>query len=86
MIQTNLLRGKMAENGYSAVKLAKALKITPKTFYNKMARGVFGSDEIYQMIELLNIQNPIEIFFAPEIAQHATLNQEEQDAQNINPN
>lgn len=72
MIQTNLLRGKMAENGYSAVRLAKALNITPKTFYNKMSRGVFGSDEIFQMIELLNIKNPVEIFFAPEIAQHAT--------------
>lgn len=77
MIQTNLLRGKMAENGYSAVKLAKALHITPKTFYNKMARGVFGSDEIYQMIELLNIQNPIEIFFAQEIAQEATNDKED---------
>ena len=72
LIQTNLLRGKMAEHGYSAVRLAKALKITPKTFYNKMAKGVFGSDEIYKMIELLDIRNPIEIFFAPEIASHAT--------------
>lgn len=77
MVQTNLLRGKMAENGYSAVKLAKALNITPKTFYNKMMKGVFGSDEIYQMIQLLNIQNPIEIFFAPEIAQQATNEKED---------
>lgn len=75
MIQTNLLRGKMAENGYSAVRLAKALNITPKTFYNKMERGVFGSDEIYKMIQLLNIQNPIEIFFAPEIAHYATFDE-----------
>ena len=76
MIQTNLLRGKMAENGYSAARLAKALNITPKTFYNKMSRGVFGSDEIYRMIELLNIQNPIEIFFAPEIACSATISED----------
>ena len=67
----------MAENGYSAVKLAKALNITPKTFYNKMNRGVFGSDEIFKMIELLKIQNPVEIFFAKEVAHEATINKED---------
>lgn len=62
----------MAENGYSAAKLSKALGITQQTFCNKMKKGVFGSDEIYKMIELLKIQNPIEVFFAPEVAQYAT--------------
>lgn len=66
MIQTNLLKGKMAENDYSAAKLAKKIGITPKTFYNKMQKGVFDSDEIYAMIEALHIQNPIEIFFYPQ--------------------
>ena len=78
MIQTNLLKGKMAEHGYTAVKMAKALHITPRTFYNKMTKGVFGSDEIYAMIELLDIQNPIEIFFAPEVAHDDTFNEEGQ--------
>ena len=40
--------------------------ITPKTFYEKMKSGVFGSDEIQIMIEKLQIDNPIEIFFANE--------------------
>lgn len=66
MVRTNVLRGKMAENGYTAVKLAKELGMTPKTFYNKMKKGVFGSDEIYEMIRILNIQNPIDVFFCPE--------------------
>ena len=66
MIQTNLLRGKMVENGYSSAQMAKELGITPRTFYNRMKKGVFGSDEIYKMISILNIQNPIEIFFCPE--------------------
>ena len=38
--------------------------ITPKTFYEKMKIGVFGSDEIQIMIDELHIDNPIEIFFA----------------------
>lgn len=66
MIQKNLLKGKIVENGYSVATLAKAVGITPKTFYNKLSRGVFGSDEIYKMIDLLHITNPMEIFFATE--------------------
>ena len=40
---------------------------TPKTFYEKMKIGVFGSDEIQKMIDGLHIENPIDIFFAPEV-------------------
>lgn len=38
--------------------------ITPKTFYEKMKIGVFGSDEIQVMINELHIEDPISIFFA----------------------
>ena len=38
--------------------------ITPKTFYEKMKIGVFGSDEIQVMIDNLKIEDPIAIFFA----------------------
>lgn len=38
--------------------------VTPKTFYEKMKNGVFGSDEIEIMIEKLNIKDPMAIFFA----------------------
>lgn len=40
--------------------------ITPKTFYDKMKNGVFGSDEIQIMIDELHIDNPMPIFFAHE--------------------
>lgn len=66
MIKTDKLIGCMAENGYSKTRMAKALGITPKTFYLKLARGVFGSDEIEKMIKLLNIEDPCKIFFADE--------------------
>ena len=39
-----------------------ALGITEKTFYSKMKKGVFGTDEVEKMVELLNIHNPAEIF------------------------
>lgn len=63
MIDTNKLKGIIAERGTSQRKVAKKLGISEKTFYDKMHKGVFDSDEIQQMIFLLDIDNPIEIFF-----------------------
>jgi DNA-binding NtrC family response regulator len=68
MIRTDLLRGRIAQNGTSQRKLATQLGITEKTFYQKMKRGVFSSDEIFQMMGLLGIDDPKEIFFAEKVA------------------
>lgn len=46
MIKTNELRGIIAKNGLSQTDVAKMIGVTPKTFYEKMKNGVFGSDEI----------------------------------------
>ena len=67
MIDTNELRGIIAKNGKSQADIAKMLHITPKTFYMKMQKGVFGSDEIQIMIDHLHINNPMDIFFAQEV-------------------
>ncbi len=64
LIRTDKLRGVIAEKGYSQSDIARKIGITPKTFYEKMKIGVFGSDEIQIMIDELHIDNPIEIFFA----------------------
>ena len=64
MIKTNELRGIIAKNGLSQSDVAIKIGITPKTFYEKMKNGVFGSDEIQIMIDKLNIENPMDIFFA----------------------
>lgn len=63
MINTNKLRGIIAENKKSQSDVARMIGITPKTFYLRMEKGVFGSDEIEIMIEKLHIENPMEIFF-----------------------
>ena len=64
MIRTDKLIGRIAEKGYSQTDMAKAIGITPKTFYAKMKAGVFGSDEIEVMIDKLEIEDPMTIFFA----------------------
>lgn len=66
MIDVSKLRGVIAERGMSQQNVADHLGITGKTFYNKMKKGVFDSDEIAKMISLLDISNPVEIFFAKD--------------------
>ncbi len=64
MIRTDELKGLIAKKGLTQAKVARMINVTPKTFYEKMKIGVFGSDEIQIMIDELNIENPAEIFFA----------------------
>lgn len=66
MIRTDKLRGVIAERGLSQADVAKSIGIAPKTFYEKMKIGVFGSDEIETMIDLLRIEDPVSIFFAKQ--------------------
>ncbi len=69
MVNVDVLRGIIAERGYSQTDVAKKLGITPKTFYTKMNKRVFDSDEIELMINFLHI--PVEectrIFFASNV-------------------
>ena len=64
MIDTNRLKSVMVLNGKTQEDVAKHLHMAPKTFYLKMKKGVFGSDEIEEMIEYLHIDDPVSIFFA----------------------
>lgn len=72
MIRTDTLRGIIAEKGLSQRKVAEQLGITSNTFYSKMKSGVFDSKEMEAMIDILSIEHPLEVFFAPRVAQKAT--------------
>ena len=63
MIDVVELRGIMAKREVSQAKMAKILGMTPKTFYLKMKKGIFDSDEIGVMIRELDIKNPLDVFF-----------------------
>lgn len=64
MVRTDELRGIIAKKGTSQRQVAISIGMTEKTFYEKMKKGVFGSDEIQKMIDLLDIEDPENIFFA----------------------
>ena len=65
MINTDELRAEMARKRVSGRKLAPKLDMTDTTFYAKMKKGVFGSDEIEKMVAELDIDKAraVEIFF-----------------------
>lgn len=67
MVNTNSLKGIIVSRGLTQQDVAKQLGMSPKTFYSRMKKGIFGSDEIEQMIDFLEIDNPSNIFFAKEV-------------------
>lgn len=67
MINANLLRAKIAENGLNQKIVAERIGMSEKTFSMKMRTGKFGLDEAEKMIELLKIERPERIFFAHSV-------------------
>lgn len=67
MLDRNALKAEIVRNGLTQKEVAKALGISEKTFISRMRRGVFGTDEAEKMIKVLNIKNPIDIFFAATV-------------------
>ncbi len=48
----------MERKHISQTEMAKRLGICRKTFYIKLRRGLFYVDELVQMIEILDIEDP----------------------------
>lgn len=67
MVDTNRLKSVIVLNGKTQEDVAKHIGISSKTFYLKMKKGIFGSDEIEKMIDYLNIDEPMPIFFAKTV-------------------
>lgn len=67
LILVNELKGIIVTRGETQASVARKLGITETTMTRKLQKGVFDSDEIYEMIKFLKIENPEEIFFAEEV-------------------
>lgn len=65
MVDTTRLKSIIVLNETTQEEVARELGMTPKTFYLKMKRKIFGSDEIEKMIDLLHIDDPMSVFFVP---------------------
>lgn len=65
-MKTAKLRGIIVSKGMTQEQVAGKIGMSPKTFYNKMKKGVFGTDEVMAMVELLGIDDPADIFLSNE--------------------
>ena len=72
MILVNELKGKMVAAGYTQQRLAKTLGMAQKTLRERFAKGEFNSSEIDRLIKLLDIKDPVAIFFAEPVAKNDT--------------
>lgn len=64
MVDTNKLKGLIVERGMTQTSVAQAIGLSRKSWYDRISKAKFDSDEIYNLIKVLDIKNPIPIFFA----------------------
>jgi len=63
-MDTNALRGYIAKNGMTQDEVAKRIGMGRTTFWRKMKSGNFGLSEANELIRILKIDEPNEIFFS----------------------
>ena len=55
MVDTNKLRGLIAEKGLTGARVAALMSISNKTFYAKMRTGAFRLAEVNALVAILGI-------------------------------
>lgn len=72
MILVNKLKGEIVSKGLTQGEVARMIGLTPKTFSCRLKRGILGSNEIEQLMDILEIDDPRDIFFVREVAHQET--------------
>lgn len=67
MVLVNELKGRIVAKGLTQGEVAKMLGISNKTFSTKLNTGIFTTVEIEKLIDILDLKNPWEIFFAEKV-------------------
>lgn len=67
MVDTKSLKAEMVRKGVTQEDVAKQLNISSRTLSSRMSKGIFGSDEIEKLVNILDIKDPMSIFFAKEV-------------------
>ena len=62
-MNSNLLRGKIAERGLSQAKVAREIGVSAQSFSRKITgKREFRLSEVQALCEILSIENPADIF------------------------
>lgn len=64
MIRTERLKWEIAARGMSTDEVAWHLGMSKKRFEGKLRKGQFGTDDIQDLTDLLELERPEEIFFS----------------------
>lgn len=64
MVNVNLLNAQIVAVGKKPKDVYTALGLTRRQWYTRMKKATLNSDEMYELVKLLDIKNPIVIFFA----------------------
>lgn len=68
MVDVEKLKDIIFRERLSQRQVAQYLGMSDKTFYSRMKKGVFNSDEMYAMVKLLHIDDPKPVFFAEKVS------------------
>ena len=66
MLNANALRAEIARQGMTQKSVAKSIGISENSFSTKMKTGKFGLDEADAICRLLDIRDPVAVFFAQQ--------------------
>ena len=62
-INKNLLKASIAAAGLTQYQLSNMLNMAQSTFIRKLKSNSFKMDEAQKIVEILNIEDPIAVFF-----------------------
>ena len=63
MVDTLELKAVIVRKGMKQIEVAKKMGMSRKTWFDRMSKKKFDSDEMYKLIQILDIENPTPIFF-----------------------
>ena len=67
MADLNLLKSEIVKKGYTQRAFCEKIGMPQSTFSRRMKSGIFKTDEAAKIIEVLELENPGEIFFVKQL-------------------
>ncbi len=67
MVDTLKIKALVVERGMKQIEVANKMGLSKKVWYDRMRKKKFDSDEMYNLIHILNIEDPTPIFFADKV-------------------
>lgn len=67
MVDCRKLKAKIVEKGLTSKEVAHRMGISDKTLYRKLESGIFTSIEMNKLVDILQIEDPQNVFFAKPV-------------------